>query len=97
FHVTGVQTCALPIWFSELWQVDDVSQTFPRRLALAGQVGCDGVRLLDAQVALDGVEVVPLVVQQPRVGAPQVQRTHDHLLTVNRSEERRVGNDWSSR
>src|SRR5690606_40309309 len=71
FHVTGVQTCALPIWRRILDRID-LMQIFDDRRVLP-----DGV----VEHAVDDGRHV---------------RAH-HPCGLFRSEERRVGKEWSSR
>src|SRR5690606_40583648 len=70
FHVTGVQTCALPIWFgcAEQWQF----------VALAFSTLADRFFL---EVAFSPVSTFP------------VERVP---LGPDRSEERRVGKEWTA-
>src|SRR5207245_7058139 len=76
--VTGVQTCALPIYVPH---GERARQQHRARAgaARAGARGDDARRGSDAAL--------------PRPGAPPPA---EHALLVQRSEERRVGKEWSS-
>src|SRR5205085_4775045 len=83
--VTGVQTCALPIYgvdpdprFGELPR--------PGTPAAAGRLGADDLR--------EPRRLQPAAVGCRRAGAPD-RLPHD--LRQPRSEERRVGKEWRSR
>src|SRR5690606_40930426 len=87
FHVTGVQTCALPIYAAEPEQADDAARSFR-----AGHIIAD-----DAPVTVaDGLKV-PL----KELTWHFVSRHVTDILTASeeeiRSEERRVGKEWSCR
>src|SRR5690606_40477189 len=86
FHVTGVQTCALPI-----------SADRPERFLKAGAAGADAVivDLEDAVAPEAKAASRDLLVE----GLAAMPRAMPVLLRINgtRSEERRVGKERSSR
>src|SRR5690606_41031420 len=80
FHVTGVQTCALPIYVVALLD--------------AGDAGTDGLDDAGALVPEDGGELVgvrPLAHDLVGVADPGTGDPHADLPGPRRSEERRVG------
>src|SRR5207302_8036025 len=80
FHVTGVQTCALPIW-----------QRRPREYLLADLV----FQLGSLHLAVGPAAVVAAVAMVLAVGRPIAAALPlVALLALYRSEERRVGNGW---
>src|SRR5690606_40953018 len=84
FHVTGVQTCALPI-FTEL-NTEDLGIRVPEHFTIG-----EGPEEIDVWVILpDGVEKVPLLLNIH--GGPASQYSH-----AFRSEERRVGKECRCR
>src|SRR5690606_40109501 len=95
FHVTGVQTCALPIWGEVLdgFRGVDDDQMWPVIAVLAGTPG--RVPRLGARVAgqptLRAGAVLVMVQQVPAL----VRRRHAPPPSGLRSEERRVGKEWS--
>src|SRR5690606_39932830 len=88
FHVTGVQTCALPIFadnaaghFMRAGQVNIVLVGSDRTAAngdLANKIGTYQLGVLAKENGVPFYPVVP-------------------TSTVDRSEERRVGKEWSAR
>src|SRR5262249_56696231 len=89
WSVTGVQTCALPIWL--------VAQLEPHDDRPVGQPG--GVDQLGGRPEHVGrVHVARLDLQPP--GTPLAHRVADGLevlAPLGRSEERRVGKWWAGR
>src|SRR5690606_40590251 len=83
FHVTGVQTCALPIYPAD---VED------RQVVLPLQEAEEIVR--ERQTA-HGREGPPREAGEARLDAGQAPIEHDRA--VERSEERRVGKEWRAR
>src|SRR5690606_39905365 len=83
FHVTGVQTCALPILAARVPGTQPPDP--PHRLAGGGGVG------MPAPLVLRGEEARP-----PRRASP-ASREKRSRATRARSEERRVGKEGRSR
>src|SRR5690606_39390112 len=91
FHVTGVQTCALPIW--PFWRVREVGLAAIAGVLLAGGLVAGAFGAVQVEVALHllaaatgGSTFVPGAVRALRRGGIGVAT----LMTI-RSEERRVG------
>src|SRR5690606_40323182 len=88
FHVTGVQTCALPIYDKAPENIDDIVAKLNRTAsnlekaskALSEGEGTLGALLVDAQLYNNAVEITD--------GAKR-----SFLLKEARSEERRVGKE----
>src|SRR5690606_40094751 len=92
FHVTGVQTCALPI------SAEVLAQT------LAQELGCGAARMLQISTQWEHIILFPLftsryyiVIQVERsVPLMLVMVDMERTLEEVRSEERRVGKESSS-
>src|SRR2546427_11804806 len=93
--VTGVQTCALPIYFIRLWDSDAFRQTFQNAFVFTGiavafkvVLGISLALLLNQQLwfkrMIRGAVLLPWVIPTA-------------LSTLGRSEERRVGKECRSR
>src|SRR5690606_39739096 len=82
FHVTGVQTCALPIFPQTVYGVQLLTA------AMAKAKSTDPVKVA---AALEGLSV------NAGVGGEITMRKSDHQLQQHRSEERRVGKDERAR
>src|SRR5439155_12557418 len=85
-HVTGVQTCALPIsQFFEAW----VIELDPEKPAL---------RFFDAKTyePPKNAAKLPLLVENDRMYVMATLEVNDHLTVEHRSEERRVGKECRS-
>src|SRR5690606_39596868 len=91
FHVTGVQTCALPIsvWPWQSFPASDAIETFRVTVALL----CES-RLI-AWVGLCTSTLMQL--SPPVTLAVTVSVPFSEPLLRTRSEERRVGKEWSAR
>src|SRR5690606_41193560 len=86
FHVTGVQTCALPI--SIAYEVDLFG-----RLSAATQAGREGLRA--SAFASDAVRIT--LIATVVSGYIDLRGLDAQLRMVSRSEERRVGKEWRLR
>src|SRR5690606_40988771 len=87
FHVTGVQTCALPISFAEF---DPSADDLRAGVGLYSLV-TDRVRAWGASAG-----ATPIA-DDPRDAAHAVVATNRGLVATERSEERRVGKECRSR
>src|SRR5690606_39574259 len=83
FHVTGVQTCALPIWGRRISGLDDVD------LRRVGR-GASGARRGHHDDKVFGVGT------RDDTGTGD-NRLAQRTVRGGRSEERRVGKEWRSR
>src|SRR5690606_40386728 len=85
FHVTGVQTCALPIWEkSERGKEGNIASRMPR-----GVIGID----VDATRGKPGADTFrELIARYGELPTHPVSSAAD-----GRSEERRVGKGWTGR
>src|SRR5690606_39637013 len=88
FHVTGVQTCALPIWMRS-------TQVLPS--VRSYRVGCTSVmrRASRSGQGRSGTEDLPDLGQA--AGLPPARRLLRQSFYTPRSEERRVGKECRSR
>src|SRR5690606_40559574 len=86
FHVTGVQTCALPIWDLHAGQPVRVAGPVPV-LVVGAHDRQQGAQALDRSQDLLALARVFLH-QRPLLRSEGVGRLQD------RSEERRVGEEW---
>src|SRR5690606_39865161 len=83
FHVTGVQTCALPIfWWHRFARVDDWLLYVQESPNARGGRGLATGRMYTQHGAL-----VATIAQEIMIRVPD----------VSRSEERRVGQEWGAR
>src|SRR5690606_40235950 len=92
FHVTGVQTCALPIWRAHYEKFNRVAQAWSI-CGVAAACRVDGGTIAEARVGLTNMSSVPVrarAVEQALVG-------QQATVEVIRSEERRVGKERSTR
>src|SRR5690606_41043633 len=90
FHVTGVQTCALPIYGGQVAAYDVCEELGPGRHALpaaSGQLGVGVAARLE--LVVDADEAVGQVL--PVVGHGPAPLRRERLVGVGRSEERRGG------
>src|SRR5690606_40934055 len=88
FHVTGVQTCALPIYQDQLVALDRGNHGKP-------DTGVAGGRLDDRATGLE--HAVALGVLHHRQSDPVLDgATGIGPFRLDRSEERRVGKEWSA-
>src|SRR5690606_40769022 len=91
FHVTGVQTCALPIYDARKLTIAAAAEALTHvqegmRLGIGtGSTAEEFVRLL-AEKVQSGFKII---------GVPTSDRT-EKLCNELRSEERRVGKDWGA-
>src|SRR5690606_39567151 len=95
FRVTGVQTCALPIYEGQV-----VELTSPRRASAPGRgqhVVVDRVRERERQPAEAQVDAVAERDLHPRADRAEARDLDAAVLACGRSEERRVGREWRSR
>src|SRR5690606_40967501 len=83
FHVTGVQTCALPIW--------RMIGRFRARFGFDRLSDVASVPLLLLLMELTSLVVLPVAFAYSR------HQEHEADRFALRSEERRVGKEWSSR
>src|SRR5690606_39941131 len=96
FHVTGVQTCALPIY-------DEQAAAGPERRSMSGARRVDRGRVATALalvcvVALGvGAWIAGSRVQSADQAAARAAPPVPSLVTAERSEERRVGEDGGPR
>src|SRR5690606_40826618 len=91
FHVTGVQTCALPI--STLFSLLDDAQSQSVQLAVIATMG----KFSDGSVATRLIEQFPAMTPRVRNETLTVLLARPDRVLKLRSEERRVGNAGRSR
>src|SRR5207302_3947277 len=85
FHVTGVQTCALPIYSVSTWR------------AIATQVLTECATIVGAGAGLGSLLTLWAVHLLPHYAAPYAPNIGDMASTPSwRSEERRVGKECRS-
>src|SRR5690606_40513077 len=90
FHVTGVQTCALPISVQEALQA---GASRSEVAALIGEAELLQGDLADARRWLAGGEFSAATRERGYHALARLEMTEGNL----RSEERRVGKEWSAR
>src|SRR5690606_40835418 len=94
FHVTGVQTCALPIFAAEAKKA---------REAAAAELKAKADETAELRQALEANNLKLAEAQQAQAELMRKQRALDEekreldLTIEKRSEERRVGKGWRSR
>src|SRR5690606_39373131 len=87
FHVTGVQTCALPICSrSACGGACSIAGQWQFLLAVYRQVRALGQVLADQSIDVLVAAALP--------GAVRVAKVDRHPRPLRRSEERRVGKEW---
>src|SRR5690606_40346736 len=89
FHVTGVQTCALPICSMHAKVFDRKAKEFPA-LYIGSKVPWLGIH--ERGGTIRGRMLVPLLPQHRRIGRKAFARVIDALMR-SRSEERRAGKE----
>src|SRR5690606_39523619 len=98
FHVTGVQTCALPIYP----EIDTMAKRFDpdvyeRRVRpvlhkwFEDKTKAELEEIVGDAVPLSAIKNIREVVEDPQIAA------RDMIVDVERSEERRVGKEWTCR
>src|SRR5690606_40513756 len=87
FHVTGVQTCALPIYAQESPWVNDVYIIYPPERGAQGRNEAMPAPTRDRGAVSDG----------RRRGRSARPPSRTRWPRIRRSEERRVGKEWRSR
>src|SRR5690606_39509463 len=88
FHVTGVQTCALPISSSETRSDTEGSQAMVDFVVeFEGKAAHAAYDPWNGRSATDALEVFTFALNQMR----------EHVRPTVRSEERRVGKEWRAR
>src|SRR5690606_40078845 len=93
FHVTGVQTCALPIWPIDLERYGFLESLRRYAQAFAEQAGFRVQLSLPQSVGLSQASELVLF----RVLQEALTNAAKHARPTRRSAERRVGNAWRPR
>src|SRR5690606_39926417 len=93
FHVTGVQTCALPIYHDQRQLATERWPGMPHGPARLGKAAAIGIAWLYRRLYADSAHGGAVSIPPPGDWAVT---SPEHLL-LTRSEERRVGKECSSR
>src|SRR5439155_6069149 len=80
-HVTGVQTCALPISYTDMKMETRVMGSSPRP---------------SSPISSFGAGTLAIIVTMPSAGA-MTSPSPFGVVRIGRSEERRVGEEWRAR
>src|SRR5690606_40742493 len=84
FHVTGVQTCALPIWLPHELQIGQTGETVTPKVYFA--IGISGA--IQHVVGMKNSELIIAINRDPKAPIFEVAT---YGIVGDRSEERRVG------
>src|SRR5690606_39939484 len=96
FHVTGVQTCALPIYIKR-GDIGSTARLYARgHLATPGAAGAPDARISDARIP-DAVTLAGYLGENAVRPFIEAAQATGRGLYVLRSEERRVGKECQAR
>src|SRR5205807_3228142 len=87
YKVTGVQTCALPIFMTDQLKIETIARS--RRTSLPAMVACSNAKSKPPAAINESISASPAELLADSDQSERVSRV--------RSEERRVGKEWRCR